>query len=57
MAAVEVLRLALRQLRADDLATVEELIRQARTWALVDFLAGDIAGTIALRDSCAWPAH
>jgi 3-methyladenine DNA glycosylase AlkD len=55
MAAVEVLRLALRQLRADDLATVEALIRQARTWALVDSLAGDIAGTIALHDSAAWP--
>jgi 3-methyladenine DNA glycosylase AlkD len=55
MAAVEVLRLALRQLRADDLATVETLIRQAGTWALVDSLAGDVAGTIALRDPAAWP--
>jgi 3-methyladenine DNA glycosylase AlkD len=40
MAAVEVLRLAGRQLRADDLTTVETLIRDARTWALVDPLAG-----------------
>jgi 3-methyladenine DNA glycosylase AlkD len=56
MAAVEVLRLAGRHLRADDLAVVEELIRDARTWALVDFLAGDIAGGIALRDPAgAWP--
>ena len=55
MAAVEVLRLALRQLRADDLAEVESLIRAARTWALVDSLAGDIAGTIGLRDPAAWP--
>jgi len=55
MAAVEVLRLALRQLRADDLAPVEALIRDSRTWALVDSLAGDIAGTIALRDPSAWP--
>ncbi|MCW2932490.1 MAG: alkylation repair enzyme [Actinomycetia bacterium] len=55
MAAVEVLRLALKQLRADDLATVEELIREARTWALVDSLAGEIAGTIALRDPAGWP--
>jgi 3-methyladenine DNA glycosylase AlkD len=55
MAAVEVLRLALEQLRADDLALVEALIREARTWALVDSLAGDIAGTIALRDPAAWP--
>jgi 3-methyladenine DNA glycosylase AlkD len=55
MAAVEVLRLALKQLRADDLATVEELIREARTWALVDSLAGEVAGTIALRDPAGWP--
>jgi 3-methyladenine DNA glycosylase AlkD len=56
MAAVEVLRLALPQLGADDLATVEALIREARTWALVDSLAGDIAGTIALsHPSAAWP--
>jgi 3-methyladenine DNA glycosylase AlkD len=56
MAAVEVLRLALRQLGADDLATVEALIREARTWALVDSLAGDVAGTIALRHPVeAWP--
>jgi len=55
MAAVEVLGLAVRQLRADDLATVESLIREARTWALVDSLAGQIAGTIALRDPLGWP--
>ena len=56
MAAVEVLRLARKHLRADDLATVEALIREARTWALVDFLAGDIAGPIALREPLqAWP--
>ena len=45
MAAVEVLRLALPQLRADDLATVEQLIRESRTWALVDALAVKVAGT------------
>jgi 3-methyladenine DNA glycosylase AlkD len=56
MAAVEVLRLALRQLSAGDLAAVEALIREARTWALVDSLAGDVAGTIALRHPLeAWP--
>ena len=56
MAAVEVLRLVRTQLRPDDLATVEELIRDARTWALVDSLAGDIAGVIALRHPAeAWP--
>jgi 3-methyladenine DNA glycosylase AlkD len=55
MAAVEVLRLAVKQLRADDLATVEALIREARTWALVDTLAGEVTGTIALRDPAGWP--
>jgi 3-methyladenine DNA glycosylase AlkD len=56
MAAVEVLQLALGQLRADDLTTVEALIRESRTWALVDSLAGDIAGPIALREPGeAWP--
>jgi len=34
---------------------VEELIREARTWALVDSLAGEVAGTIALRDPAGWP--
>jgi len=56
MAAVEVLRLVRPQLRAGDLATVEALIREARTWALVDSLAGDIAGVIALGQPAeAWP--
>jgi 3-methyladenine DNA glycosylase AlkD len=54
-AAVEVLRLVVRQLDADDLATIETLIRDSRTWALVDPLAGGIAGAIALRDQRAWP--
>jgi 3-methyladenine DNA glycosylase AlkD len=55
MAAVEVLVLALPQLTAHDLGTVEELIRQARTWALVDELAATVTGGIALRDGSAWP--
>ena len=55
MAAVEILRMAGEQLRAGDLATIEALIRQARTWALVDSLANDVAGGIALRDPSAWP--
>jgi len=55
MAAVEDARIASRQLRAGDLATVEALIRQARTWALMDSLASDVAGAIALRDPSSWP--
>jgi 3-methyladenine DNA glycosylase AlkD len=55
MAAVEILRIAGQQLRASDLAAIETLIRDARTWALVDSLAGDVAGGIALRDPSSWP--
>ena len=47
MAAVEILRMAGRQLRGSDLAAVETLIRDARTWALVDskgpFSCADLA--------------
>ena len=54
MAAVEVLGLSVPRLTADDLGTVEEMLRQARTWALVDGLAPTVAGGIALRDSASW---
>jgi 3-methyladenine DNA glycosylase AlkD len=54
MAAVEVLSLAVSRLTADDLGAVEELIRQARTWALVDGLAATVAGGIALHDASSW---
>ncbi len=55
LAAVEVLTLAARRLGARDLGTVEQLIREAGTWALVDGLAVNVAGAVALRDACAWP--
>jgi 3-methyladenine DNA glycosylase AlkD len=55
MAAVEVLTLGVGRLGAQDLATVERMIREARTWALVDALACNVAGAIALRDGSAWP--
>jgi 3-methyladenine DNA glycosylase AlkD len=55
VAAVEILSMAGKQLQAGDLAAVEALIRDARTWALVDPLAGDVAGRIALRDPSSWP--
>jgi len=54
MAAVEVLELAVPRLTAEDLGIVAELIRQARTWALVDGLACNVAGGIALRDPASW---
>jgi 3-methyladenine DNA glycosylase AlkD len=50
MAAVAALELDDRALDASDLALVEELLRDSRTWALVDGLAGDVAGSIAQRD-------
>ena len=55
MAAVEVLTLGVGRLGAADLGTVEQLIREAATWALVDPLACNVAGAIALRDVPAWP--
>ncbi len=54
-AAVEVLTLAVRHLAAADLAAVETMVRQAGTWALVDGLACNVAGGVALRDPSAWP--
>ncbi|HEX4830915.1 MAG TPA: DNA alkylation repair protein [Trebonia sp.] len=54
-AAVEVLRLVTGDLAPGDLELLERLIRDSGTWALVDPLAGDIAGAVALRDPAAWP--
>jgi len=54
-AAIEVLRRYVRSLEPADLALVEAWIREARGWAYVDPLAGDIAGPIALRHPVAWP--
>ena len=53
-AAIEILQLAIGTLNAPDLAVLEQLIRESGTWAYVDTLAGNIAGTIALRDPAAW---
>jgi 3-methyladenine DNA glycosylase AlkD len=50
MAAVMVLELFVDGLTADDLALVERLVRESKTWALVDGLAGDVAGRIVQRD-------
>jgi 3-methyladenine DNA glycosylase AlkD len=55
MAAVELLTLAVRRLTADDLGAVEKLLRESGTWALVDGLACNVAGAIALRDPSSWP--
>ncbi len=49
-AAVEVLTFGRRQLAAADLTLVERLVREARTWALVDGLAVHVAGDVVGRD-------
>jgi 3-methyladenine DNA glycosylase AlkD len=53
--AVEILTLAAPRLVAADLATVERLLRESGTWALVDGLAVSVAGEIARRDRQSWP--
>jgi 3-methyladenine DNA glycosylase AlkD len=53
-AAVETLEIVVMVMKASDLKTVERLIREAGTWALVDGLAGSVAGKIADREPAAW---
>ena len=48
-AAVVALARSKKLLVAEDLALVERLLREARTWALVDPLSTDVAGSIAER--------
>ena len=55
MAAVEILTLAAPRLGAGELAVVERLVRESGTWALVDGLAANVAGEIALGDPRSWP--
>jgi 3-methyladenine DNA glycosylase AlkD len=55
MAAVEILTLAAPRLCAGELTVVERLLRESGTWALVDGLAANVAGEIALRDPQSWP--
>lgn len=50
MAAVVALELHESELSTADLALIEELLRDSRTWALVDGLAGDVAGSVVQRD-------
>ena len=48
-AAVEVLTAHLDALQADDIGLVEQLLRESRTWALVDGLAASVAGPLVER--------
>src|SRR5580693_3687534 len=54
MAAEEILTLTAPRLDAGDLPTVERLLRESGTWALVDGLAVNVAGGIALVDPHSW---
>jgi 3-methyladenine DNA glycosylase AlkD len=45
-AGLELLMLRSSMLTVSDLAFVERLLRESRTWALVDGLAGDVAGRL-----------
>jgi 3-methyladenine DNA glycosylase AlkD len=49
MTAVVLLELHGSELVATDLPMIETLIRESKTWALVDGLAGDVVSKIALR--------
>jgi 3-methyladenine DNA glycosylase AlkD len=53
-AAVELLRRYVAVLEPGDLPQLDDWIRESRSWAYVDPLAGDIAGAIALRHVRAW---
>ncbi len=48
-AAAEMLRLRGAMLEAPDLALVERLLRESRTWALVDSLSAHVAGALVER--------
>jgi 3-methyladenine DNA glycosylase AlkD len=50
MAAVELLDLGVELLRPEDLRLVERLLRDSRTWALVDGLAASVAGPLVERN-------
>jgi 3-methyladenine DNA glycosylase AlkD len=53
MAAVDVLEFRVARLGVDDLSFVERLVRESRTWALVDGLAISVTGAIVVADIAA----
>jgi 3-methyladenine DNA glycosylase AlkD len=50
LAAVLLLERRSAVLGVDDLPLIERLVRESRTWALVDYLAGDVLGALVRRD-------
>ncbi|UDY35876.1 DNA alkylation repair protein [Dermatobacter hominis] len=55
MAAVEVLSASTDLLSSEDADLLERLLRESRTWALVDGLSASVAGSIAERDDAFGP--
>jgi 3-methyladenine DNA glycosylase AlkD len=51
MLSIELLAAYHDRLKADDVALIETLLRQSRTWALVDPLAISVVGRLAERDA------
>lgn len=49
-AAIFLLARSARDLRTDDLPLLERFARESRTWALLDYLAGDVLGPIVEAD-------
>ena len=50
MASVELLARGAALLEVDDLSLIERLVRESKTWALVDALADDVVGRIVERE-------
>jgi 3-methyladenine DNA glycosylase AlkD len=50
MAAAILLELGASTLTADDLPLLERLLRESRTWALVDWIAGDVVARMRIAD-------
>ena len=51
LAAVVFLQRHARHISVTDLARLERLVRESRTWALVDYLAVDVLGSLVIADA------
>jgi 3-methyladenine DNA glycosylase AlkD len=54
-AAAELLEQRVEQLRAGDIVGLERLLRESRTWALVDNLSASVVGPLAEREEAVGP--
>jgi 3-methyladenine DNA glycosylase AlkD len=57
MAATVLLQRDAARLAVDDLPLLERLLRESHTWALVDYLAGDVLGALVLADPIGMTPH